>query len=145
MHKEGRASQVAQWERIRLPVQETRRYGIDFWVGKISWSRRWQPAEAFLPGKPHGQRSLLGYSPWGCRELDTTELDEHTKKKATNDLNSCYSEIITWFTTFPAACHQTRRETGTTLFLGSAGQGLGLRCVSLLHGAWGLSGGDFIG
>ena len=40
MNKEGGASQVAQWERIRLPVQETRRYGIDFWVGKISWSRK---------------------------------------------------------------------------------------------------------
>ena len=27
----------------------------------------------FLPGKSHGQRSLAGYSPWGCKELDTTE------------------------------------------------------------------------
>ena len=27
----------------------------------------------FLPGKSHGQRSLVGYSPWGCRELDMTE------------------------------------------------------------------------
>ena len=27
----------------------------------------------FLPGKSHGQRSLVGYSPWGCKELDTTE------------------------------------------------------------------------
>ena len=27
----------------------------------------------FLPGKSHGQSSLLGYSPWGCKELDTTE------------------------------------------------------------------------
>ena len=27
----------------------------------------------FLPGKSHGQRSLVGYSPWGCRELDTTK------------------------------------------------------------------------
>ena len=27
----------------------------------------------FLPGKSHGQRSLLGYSPWVCKELNTTE------------------------------------------------------------------------
>ena len=32
-----------------------------------------QPAPVFLPGKSHGQRSLGGYSPWGCKELDMTE------------------------------------------------------------------------
>ena len=33
------------------------------WVGKIPWSRKWQPTPVFLPGKSHGQRSLAGYSP----------------------------------------------------------------------------------
>ena len=42
------------------------------WVKKITWSRKWQPAPVFLPGKFHGQRSLAGYSPWGCKELDMT-------------------------------------------------------------------------
>ena len=37
------------------------------------WKRKWQPTPVFLPGKPHGQRSLAGYSPWGRKELDTTE------------------------------------------------------------------------
>ena len=32
-----------------------------------------QPTPAFLPGKSHGQRSMVGYSPWGCKESDTTE------------------------------------------------------------------------
>ena len=40
---------------------------------KISWSRKWQPALVFLPEKFHGQRSLVGYSPWGCKESDRTE------------------------------------------------------------------------
>ena len=35
--------------------------------------RKWQSTPVFLPGKFHGQRSLAGYSPWGCKELDTTE------------------------------------------------------------------------
>ena len=43
------------------------------WVGKISRSRKGQPAPVFLPGKVHGQRNLEGYSPWDCRESDTTE------------------------------------------------------------------------
>ena len=35
--------------------------------------RKWQPTPVFLPGKSHGQRGLVGYSPWGCKELDMTE------------------------------------------------------------------------
>ena len=34
------------------------------WVGKIPWSRKWQLTPVFLPGEFHGQRSLVGYSPW---------------------------------------------------------------------------------
>ena len=34
---------------------------------------KWQPTPVFLPGKFHGQRSLVGYCPWGCKELDMTE------------------------------------------------------------------------
>ena len=35
--------------------------------------RKWQPILVFLPGKVHGQRSLVAYNPWGCKESDTTE------------------------------------------------------------------------
>ena len=35
------------------------------WVGKILWRRAWQPTSVFLPGESHGQRTLVGYSPWG--------------------------------------------------------------------------------
>ena len=35
--------------------------------------KNWQPTPVFLPGESHGQRSLVGYSPWGHKELDTTE------------------------------------------------------------------------
>ena len=34
---------------------------------KIPWRRKWQPTPVFLPGEVHGQRSLIGYSPWGHR------------------------------------------------------------------------------
>ena len=43
------------------------------WIRKIPWRRKWQPTPVFLPGKSQGQRSLVGYSPGGCKELDTTE------------------------------------------------------------------------
>ena len=47
--------------------------GFSPWVEKISWRRKWQPTQVFLPGKSHGQRSLVGYSPWGCKESDMME------------------------------------------------------------------------
>jgi len=42
-------------------------------VGKSPWRRKWQHTPVFLPGKSHEQRSLVGYSPWGHKELDRTE------------------------------------------------------------------------
>ena len=49
------------------------RPGFNPWVGKISWRRKWQPSPVFSTGKSHGWRSLVGYSPWGRKESDTTE------------------------------------------------------------------------
>ena len=40
---------------------------FDQWVWKISWRRKWHPTPVILPGKSHGQRSLVGYRPWGYR------------------------------------------------------------------------------
>ena len=44
--------------------------GFDPWVRKIPWKKEWLPTPAFLPGEFHGQRSLVGYSPWGHKELN---------------------------------------------------------------------------
>ena len=53
--------------------------GFDPWVGGIPWRREWQPTPVFLPGEFHGQRRLVGYSPWGHQESDTTKaLNMHS-------------------------------------------------------------------
>ena len=41
--------------------------------GRSSGVGKWQPTPVLLPGKSHGQRSIVGYSPWGCKESHTTE------------------------------------------------------------------------
>ena len=52
---------------------------FDSWVGMIRWRREQQPIPVFLSGESHGQRSLVGYSPWGHKESDTTEqISMHT-------------------------------------------------------------------
>ena len=43
------------------------------WVQRISWRREWQPTPVFLPQEFHGQKNLVGYSPWGHKESDTTQ------------------------------------------------------------------------
>ena len=48
-----------------------RKWGIDPWVGKIPCRRAWQPTPLFLPRESHGQRSLVGYGPYGCKESYT--------------------------------------------------------------------------
>ena len=48
-----------------------KRCGFHLWVGKIPWRKKGLPTPVFSPGKFLGQRSPAGYSPWGCREVDT--------------------------------------------------------------------------
>ena len=43
------------------------------------WRRKWQPTPGFLPGTSHGWKSLVGYTPWGRKESDTTEWLTHNK------------------------------------------------------------------
>ena len=49
----------------------------EIWVRSLGredpWKRKWQSTPVLLPGKSHGQRSLVGYTPWGRKESDTTE------------------------------------------------------------------------
>ena len=59
-------------------MQETP--GFNPWIGKTPWRRAWQPTPVFLPEESQGQRSLAGYSPWGCKALDTTEWLNNNKR-----------------------------------------------------------------
>ena len=63
--------------RIYLQCRSFRSKGFDPWVRKIPWRRTWQPTPVSLPGESHEQRNMAGYSPWDCKESDTTEVTEH--------------------------------------------------------------------
>ena len=104
-------SLVGQTVKNLPTMRETR---ICSWVGKIPWRREWLPTPVFLSGEPHGQRSLVSYSLWGCKELDTTEGLTHTK-------------IINSLTvlTIPTSTRQKFLKEG----LGWMATGLGYFCV----------------
>ena len=63
---------IPWWLSGKESAYQYRRCGFNPWVRKIPWRRKGQPTPLFLPGKSHGQKSLVGYSPWDCKELDTT-------------------------------------------------------------------------
>ena len=63
-------------------------------LGKSPWSRSWQPT-LFLPGESHGQRSLVGYSPWGHKESKPTEwLSKHTIKTVVVPERMCLAKYL---------------------------------------------------
>ena len=63
-------SLVAQMVKRLSTMRETRVQSLG---RKIPWRRKWQSTPVLLPGKSHGQRSLVGYRPWGHKESDMTE------------------------------------------------------------------------
>ena len=65
-------SALSWWlSRYRICLQC--RCTFNLWVRGIPWRRKWLPTPVFLPGESHGQRSLVDYSPWCCKESDRTE------------------------------------------------------------------------
>ena len=61
------------WLRGKKPACQSSRDKFNPWVRKIPWRRKCHCTLVFLPGKSHGQKSLAGYRPRGCKESDMTE------------------------------------------------------------------------
>jgi len=66
---------------------------LDPWVTKIPWRRKWLATPVFLPGKSHGQKSLVGYSPQGHKESDATEHQEKTKSGGNSMYPFCIATL----------------------------------------------------
>ena len=77
-----RSSLVAQMVKCLPAMRETR-------LRKIIWRRKCHPTPVLLPGKSHGRRNIVGYSPWGHKESDRTERLHsvtHCKGQSTKDM-----------------------------------------------------------
>ena len=84
------------WLSGKEPTCQCGRHGFNPWVRKIPWRRKWQPTPVFLPTKSHGQRSLMGYSPWGHKrvgqDLATEQQDKVKGSKDPDIINA--SDIL---------------------------------------------------
>ena len=83
---------------------------------KDPWSKKRQPTPAFLPSESYGQRSLAGYSPWGCKELDTTEHHAESTQPDECQKTSWFVSLerLTLPTPFPACPPQAAESPGLT-------------------------------
>ena len=95
-------------------------------LGRFSRSRKWQPTLVVLPGKSHGDRSLVGYSSWSHKESDVTELlSAHTENLDMYRLMGINSCLSSSWSTHPLG-HHLQRSDEVQLFL-SRCQAWGLR------------------
>ena len=88
---------------------------FDPWVRKIPWSRKWQPTLVFLPGKPHGRKSLVGCSLGGCKELDTIMTNTFTSHLGGSD------------------CKESACKAGDLCLIPGSGRSSGEGSSNLLH------------
>ena len=83
--------------------------GFGPWVRKILWKGKWQSTPVFSPGKSHGQRSLVGYRPWGRTQFsDWTTITRLLVlssffKKTGFLVQSCFSRVWLFATLWTAA------------------------------------------
>ena len=63
-------------------------------VRKIPWKRDWLPTPVFLIGGFPGQRSLVGYSLWGHKNSDTTEMTEHTHNQEAKSISPSFESAL---------------------------------------------------
>ena len=68
---------VSWWLSSKESTFQCRKLRFNPWIWKIPWRKKWQPIPVFLPGKSHGQRNLVGYSPWGRKESDMTKQEKN--------------------------------------------------------------------
>ena len=73
------SSSTTKWFSDKESACQRRRCGLDPWVGKIPWRREWQLTPVSLLEKSDGQRSLVGYSPWGRKRVGNDLATKTTK------------------------------------------------------------------
>ena len=94
-----RASLVAP--PVKNPPAMQERPWFNPWVRKIPWRRKWQPTPVFLPGKSHGQRSMVGYSPWSHKRAGHDLVTKHQQQSRPIPVQLFFVAVVVfWFISF---------------------------------------------
>ena len=102
------------------------------WVREILWRMEWLCTPVFLPGKSHGQRSLVGYSPWGRKESGMTEWLNNKLVKFMNK-KVCVCLLVAQLR--PTRCDPIScSPPGSSVHGDSPGKNTGVDCHGFLQG-----------
>ena len=115
---------LSKWRSSEGSTCQCRRYQrcrFNPWVWRIPWGRKWKPTPVFLPGKFHRQRSLVDYSPWDCKESDTTEC------LCANTHTHTHTHTQTHGTKIPCAAWYNNNKKNTYTF-----HNFICKCISLI-------------
>ena len=104
------------WLCVKESTCQCRRPGFNPCVGKVPWRRDWQPTPVFLPGEFHGQRSLVGYSPWGHKELDITERLTYTHPSGCCENSISIKTLSTYYVVVFSCQVVSNSATSWTIF-----------------------------
>ena len=107
------AKEFPKWLSSKKICLQCRRQGSNPWVRKMPWKRKWQPTPVFSPGEFHGQRSLVGFSPWGHRarhNLATEHIHTHTHTHTHTE--ACKAIFRAWSYLFLSSSIQSNKEAG---------------------------------
>ena len=149
---------VPRWLRQKRICLQCRRHRFDPWVGKCPWRRKRQPTPLFLLGESLGQRSLMGYNPWGPKESAMTEqlkFSLFTGKQWGK--KGHVTSVMTWYTGIYSVCRRVHTDASMCVCMLSRvwlfptpwttairllcpwdlpGKSTGGRCRFLLHGVF---------
>ena len=78
------------------------------WVEKVPRRREWQPTPVFLPGECHGQRSLVGYSPWGSQRVEHDWEHIHTRRHTHIRNENTFTPLELFSRMFPTNIHPSK-------------------------------------
>ena len=73
-------NELPRWRSGKESACQCKKHIFNLWSRKFPQKRKWQPTPIFLPGEPHGHRSLVGCHLWGRTELDTTEATQQQQQ-----------------------------------------------------------------
>ena len=135
------SSRLPRWRGSKERACQCRthqRCGFDPWVRKIPWRKKCQLTAVFLPGKCHGWRSLVGCSPWGLKESDTTE-HAHTLYFSGSKTSKGHFSLLG--SSFQVCWSVWTSDSRINVLSGAWDRKKGL-CVYVLAGGRGWAGGD---
>ena len=118
---------------------QCRRLKFDPWIRKVLWKKKWKLTPIFLPWKSHGQRSLAGYSPWGCKGIGYDLAAKQQQHFKPLNLWHFYTEVANYYISLHSTVILARKENVWVIIIGQCNMCWyreNLKCASRWHLIW---------